>query len=113
MPLQTWIPWSRKMTILAALIALVATVYAFGATTPQDLHQDQRRRRPHWHPAIRRRFQRRWLHSHQKQLHRRLTPGGRRPRQHEHHWNRSPDLLAEGRQGGQQLRGLLRRLMGR
>ena len=36
MPLQTWIPWSRKMTILAALIALVATIYAFGAATPQE-----------------------------------------------------------------------------
>ena len=33
---QTLIPWARKLTILAALIALVATIYAFGATTPQD-----------------------------------------------------------------------------
>ena len=36
MPHQTLIPWARKLTILAALIALVATIYAFGATTPQD-----------------------------------------------------------------------------
>ena len=33
---QTLILWARKLTILAALIALVATIYAFGATTPQD-----------------------------------------------------------------------------
>ena len=33
---QTLIPWTKKLTILAALIALVATIYAFGATTPQD-----------------------------------------------------------------------------
>ena len=33
---QTLIPWAKKLTILAALIALVATIYAFGATTPQD-----------------------------------------------------------------------------
>ena len=34
---QTLIPWARKLTILAALIALVATIYAFGATTsPQE-----------------------------------------------------------------------------
>ena len=36
MPHQTLIPWTKKLTILAALIALVATIYAFGATTPQD-----------------------------------------------------------------------------
>ena len=36
MPHQTLILWARKLTILAALIALVATIYAFGATTPQD-----------------------------------------------------------------------------
>ena len=36
MPHQTLIPWAKKLTILAALIALVATIYAFGATTPQD-----------------------------------------------------------------------------
>ena len=36
MPLQTWIPWTKKLTILAALIALVATIYAFGAATPQE-----------------------------------------------------------------------------
>ena len=28
--------WAKKLTIFAALIAMVATVYAFGATTPQD-----------------------------------------------------------------------------
>ena len=36
MPHQTLIPWTKKLTILAALIALVATIYAFGATTPQE-----------------------------------------------------------------------------
>ena len=36
MPHQTLIPWARKLTILAALIALVATIYAFGATPPQE-----------------------------------------------------------------------------
>ena len=36
MPHQTLIPWARKLTILAALIALVATIYAFGAATPQE-----------------------------------------------------------------------------
>ena len=29
-------PWARKLTVLSALIALIATVYAFGATTPQE-----------------------------------------------------------------------------
>ena len=33
---QTLIPWTKKLTILAALIALVATIYAFGAATPQE-----------------------------------------------------------------------------
>ena len=36
MPHQTLIPWARKLTILSALIALIATVYAFGATTPLE-----------------------------------------------------------------------------
>ena len=36
MPHQTLIPWTKKLTILAALIALVATIYAFGAATPQE-----------------------------------------------------------------------------
>ena len=36
MPHQTLILWARKLTILAALIALVATIYAFGAATPQE-----------------------------------------------------------------------------
>ena len=36
MPHQTLILWARKLTILAALSTLVATIYAFGATTPQD-----------------------------------------------------------------------------
>ena len=29
-------PWARNLTVLSVLIALVATVYAFGAATPQD-----------------------------------------------------------------------------
>ena len=29
-------PWARKLTVFSVLIALIATVYAFGATTPQD-----------------------------------------------------------------------------
>ena len=33
---QTLIPWARKLTVLSVLIALIATVYAFGATTPQE-----------------------------------------------------------------------------
>ena len=36
MPLRTWIPWTKKLTILAALIALIATVYALGAATPHE-----------------------------------------------------------------------------
>ena len=36
MPHQTLTPWTKKLTILAALIALVATIYAFGAATPQE-----------------------------------------------------------------------------
>ena len=36
MPHQTLIPWAKKLTILAALIALVATIYAFGAPPPQE-----------------------------------------------------------------------------
>ena len=33
---QTLIPWARKLTVLSALIALIATMYAFGATEPQE-----------------------------------------------------------------------------
>ena len=29
-------PWARKLTVLSVLIALIATVYAFGAATPQE-----------------------------------------------------------------------------
>ena len=29
-------PWARKLTMFSALIALIATVYAFGAATPQE-----------------------------------------------------------------------------
>ena len=29
-------PWARKLTVLSVLIALIATVYVFGAATPQD-----------------------------------------------------------------------------
>ena len=65
----------------------------------QHLRPRPRRRRPHWHPAIRRRFQRCRLHYRR-----------RRPGQHGHYVHQRQQgrthLLAEGKQGSRQLPGL-------
>ena len=119
-------PWARNLAVLSAIIALIATVYALGAATPQEalasshveyvysdwgpkpngvsggdqfrliflssterkpnstniadyntIRPRRRRSRPHRHPAIRRRFQRRRLHG--------TMPGCRRTGQHGDH----------------------------